>query len=348
MIRNAIMPITPRKIVNLVLILLAAANIGLAYYLARAMTAEAPAAAATVVLVEKGLGPASIARLLQQNQLLKHPRAFRLAYSLYYSPRFLIAGEYSFEPPLTARKIMQQMVAGKVLLHPITIPEGLTFQEIARLLEEKGYPYQGSFLEACRQAELIADLDPQAGNLEGYLFPETYHFSRGVSAGEIVRAMVNLFRKNFGPEEQARSGELQMTVREIVTLASLIEKETSREEEKPLVAAVFHNRLRLGMKLDCDPTIIYALKMEGRFDGNLRLRDKSLPSPYNTYLYPGLPPGPICNPGLSSIRAALHPSPVDYLYFVSRNDGSHVFNRSFQEHQRAVLKYQLKNSRRLR
>lgn len=342
------MPITPRKIIELVLIFLAVANIGLAFYLARAMKAEARPEAATVVLVEKGLSPAAIARLLYQNKLLKHPRAFRLAYSIYYSPRFLIAGEYSFEPPLTARKIMQQMVAGKILLHPVTIPEGLTFQEIGQLLEQKRYPFHGSFLEACRQAELIADLDPKASNLEGYLFPETYHFSRGVSAIEMVRAMVSFFRKNFGPEELARAGELQLTVREVVTLASLIEKETSREEEKPLVSAVFHNRLRLGMKLDCDPTIIYALKLEGRFDGNLRLKDKDLPSPYNTYLYAGLPPGPICNPGRSSIQAALHPAPVDYLYFVSRNDGSHVFNRSYQEHRRAVLKYQLKNSRSLR
>jgi len=339
---------TPRKIIELVLVFLAVANVGLAFYLARAMKDEARPEAATVVLVEKGLSPEGIARLLHQNKLLKHPRAFRLAYSLYYSPRFLMAGEYSFEPPLTARKIMQQMVAGKVLLHPVTIPEGLTFQEIAQLLEQKGYPFHGSFLEACRQAELIADLDPKAGNLEGYLFPETYHFSRGVSAIEMVKTMVSLFRKNFGQQELGRAGELKMTVREIVTLASLIEKETSREEEKTLVSAVFHNRLRLGMKLDCDPTIIYALKLEGRFDGNLRLRDKSLPSPYNTYLYAGLPPGPICNPGRSSILAALHPAPVDYLYFVSRNDGSHVFNRSYQEHQRAVLKYQLKNTRSLR
>lgn len=342
------MPITLRKIIELVLIFLAIANIGLTYYLALAMEAKAEPEATSAVMVEKGLSPAGIARLLHQNKLLKHPGAFRLAYSLYYSPRFLIAGEYSFEPPLTTRKIMQQLVAGKILLHPITIPEGLTLQEIEQRLKETGYPYQGSFLEACRQIELIADLDPKAANLEGYLFPETYHFSRSVSAHEIVKAMVSLFRKNFGPKELARTGELHMTVREIVTLASLIEKETSWEEEKPLVSAVFHNRLRLGMKLDCDPTIIYALKLEKRFDGNLRLRDKSLPSPYNTYLYAGLPPGPICNPGLSSIRAALYPAQVNYLYFVSRNDGSHVFNRSYQEHQKAVFKYQLKDARRLR
>ncbi|MDW3229705.1 MAG: endolytic transglycosylase MltG, partial [Acidobacteriota bacterium] len=188
----------------------------------------------------------------------------------------------------------------------------------------------------------ISDLDSQADNLEGYLFPETYHFSRGIEAEEMVRAMVTQFRKVFGKEQQERAQKLNLTVREVLTMASLIEKETSMIEEKPLVSAVFHNRLRLGMKLDCDPTIIYALKLENRFDGNIRLKDKNLKSPYNTYLYPGLPPGPICNPGYEALEAALYPASVDYLYFVSRNDGSHVFNRSYSEHLKAVSKYQLK------
>ncbi|NPV82853.1 MAG: endolytic transglycosylase MltG [Candidatus Aminicenantes bacterium] len=342
------MPITPRKIIEYLLLLLVLANLGLTYYLARCLNTPISPGAPAGALIEKGQGVGSIAQTLHKNGLIKDTRAFRLAYSLYYSPRFLRAGEFRFEPPLTQKRIMLQMIAGKVQLHPITIPEGLTYKEMARLLEEKAYPLRGSFLEACQKAELVSDLDPKAPNLEGYLFPETYHFPRGIDALEMVKAMVEEFRKNFGPEELARSGQLNLTVRELVTLASLIEKETSREEEKPLVSAVFHNRLRLGMKLDCDPTIIYALKLEGRFDGNLRLKDKDLASPYNTYLYRGLPPGPICNPGRSSLQAALHPAPVDYLYFVSRNDGSHVFNRSYQEHLKAVSKYQLKNSRRLR
>ncbi len=342
------MPITPKKIIEILLIILTAANLGLAYYLSRVMNSPTPAQAGTGLIIEKGQSPAGIARLLQTKGFLKGRIAFRLAYSFYYSPRFLRAGEYRFEPPVNPKKIMLQMIAGKILLHPVTIPEGLTLKEIARLLEEKAYPFEGSFPEACLKTELISDLDPKAANLEGYLFPETYHFPRGVEASEMVRAMVGQFRKNFGPEELARANRLKLTVREIVTLASLIEKETAREEEKPLISAVFHNRLRLGMKLDCDPTIIYALKLEGRFDGNLRLKDKSLASPYNTYLYRGLPPGPICNPGRSSLQAALYPAPVDYLYFVSRNDGSHVFNRSYQEHLRAVSRYQLKNSRNLR
>lgn len=342
------MPITPRKVIEILLIILAAANLGLAHYLSRIMNSPVPAQAGTDLIIEKGQNPASISRLMQARGFLKGTRAFRLAYSLYYAPSFLRAGEYRFELPVTPKKVMLQMIVGKVFLHPITIPEGLTYSEIAKLLEEKAYPLEGSFLEACLKTDLVSDLDPKAPNLEGYLFPETYHFPRGIEATGMVKTMVEQFRKNFGPEDLARSGQLNLTVREIVTLASLIEKETSREEEKPLVSAVFHNRLRLGMKLDCDPTIIYALKLEGRFDGNLRLKDKSLVSPYNTYLYRGLPPGPICNPGRASIQAALYPAQVDYLYFVSRNDGSHVFNRSYQEHLRAVSRYQLKNKKNLR
>jgi len=339
-----------RKIIEVLIIILVIVNLGLAYFLARTMNSPAagPFETGKSALIEKGQSLTGIAINLKKEQVLKSAGAFRLAYSLYYSPRFLRAGEYRFESPVTPKKIMLEMISGKVLLHPITIPEGLTFMEIESLLREKDFPYQGSFLDACRQVDLISDLDPKAANLEGYLFPETYHFARGVEAPVMVRTMIEQFRKNFGPEDLARAGQLNLTIREIVTLASLIEKETSKEEEKPLVSAVFHNRLRLGMKLDCDPTIIYALKLEGRFDGNLRLQDKSLASPYNTYLYRGLPPGPICNPGRTSLRAALHPAPVEYLYFVSRNDGSHVFNRSYQEHLRAVSKYQLKNNRNLR
>ncbi|MCX8160225.1 MAG: endolytic transglycosylase MltG [Candidatus Saccharicenans sp.] len=342
------MLITPRKIINLALITLVVANLCLSYHLARYLNTPCSPGAPANVLIEKGQSVGNIAQTLRKNGFLKDTRTFRLAYSFYYRPRFLRAGEYRFEPPVNPKKIILQMVAGKVLLHTITIPEGLTCKEIATLLEEKAFPILGSFLEACLKTELISDLDPRAHNLEGYLFPETYHFPRGTEAVELVRAMVEQFRKNFSPDDLARANQLNLAVREIVTLASLIEKETSKPEEKPLVSAVLHNRLRLGMKLDCDPTIIYALKLEGRFDGNLRLKDKSLASPYNTYLYRGLPPGPICNPGRDSLQAALHPAPVDYLYFVSRNDGSHVFSRSYQEHLKAVSRYQLKNHRNLR
>ncbi|MDD8032136.1 MAG: endolytic transglycosylase MltG [Acidobacteriota bacterium] len=332
-----------RKIIDLILTLLLITNLCLTFYLSAFMNGFKQKKEATgIIFIERGLNVEAIGRQLEKNGLIKDARSFRLAYSLYYSPNFLKAGEYEFKMPVNPKKIMLEMIAGKVLLHPLTIPEGLTYKEIAELLENKNYPFKGSFLDACHKVELISDLDSQADNLEGYLFPETYHFSRGIEAEEMVRAMVTQFRKVFGKEQQERAQKLNLTVREVLTMASLIEKETSMIEEKPLVSAVFHNRLRLGMKLDCDPTIIYALKLENRFDGNIRLKDKNLKSPYNTYLYPGLPPGPICNPGYEALEAALYPASVDYLYFVSRNDGSHVFNRSYSEHLKAVSKYQLK------
>jgi len=338
-----------QRIIKLMLLSLIIINLCLAFYLSKAMNSfSGKKDGSSLLLIEKGQSPRAIAQSLKKNGLIREALAFHLAYSLYFSPRYLKAGEYEFWLPVQPRKIMLDLISGKILLHPLTIREGLTFIEISELLLQKKFPFEGSFLEACQKKELIVGLDPKASNLEGYLFPETYHFPRGIKAEEIVRAMVEQFKKNFGEKEKERAEQLRMSLREIVTLASLIEKETSRPEEKPLVSAVFHNRLRLRMKLDCDPTIIYALKLQSRFDGNLRFEDKNLNSPYNTYLYPDLPPGPICNPGKESLIAALYPAEVDYLYFVSRNDGSHVFNRSYDEHLKAVKKFQLKNNRALR
>jgi len=340
---------TLKKIVNLFFIMLIIINLGVASYISRAMNSPSPARTGNIVItIEKGLSPKGIARILKENQLIRQSFTFELSYSLYYYPHSLKAGEYQFSLPAIPRKIMLDLISGRVLLHPLTIPEGLTYLEISELLAAKNYPLTGSFVKACQATSLIADLDPEAPNLEGYLFPDTYYFARGVRAEDMVKTMVEEFRKNFGQQERERARVLKMSIRQVITLASLIEKETGQPEEKPLISAVFHNRLRLKMKLDCDPTIIYALKLQNRFDGNLRRADKNLNSPYNTYLYTGLPPGPICNPGRNSIQAALYPADVDYLYFVSKNDGSHVFNRSYAEHLLAVKKFQLKNHRQLR
>jgi len=338
-----------KKIVEAVLIALIIVNLWLADYATRTMNSVSPASQGKqTLMIEKGSSPMAVARILKDNQLIRRSFTFRLIYSLYYYPQSLKAGEYQFSLPVSQKKIMLDLVAGRVLLHALTVPEGLTYLEVAGLLAAKNYPFSGSFARACQQTQLISDLDPEARNLEGYLYPETYYFTRGIRAEEMVAAMVGQFKKNLSQKEQDRARELNLSLRQVVTLASLIEKETGRAEEKPLISAVFHNRLRLKMKLDCDPTIIYALKLENKFDGNLRLADKNLNSPYNTYLYPGLPPGPICNPGQSSIQAALYPASVDYLYFVSKNDGSHIFNRSYSDHLQAVKKFQLKNNRQLR
>lgn len=294
--------------------------------------------------VEKGMGISSVARELKQKGLIRARLPFVVSYRLFFYPQKIKAGEYTFSSPLRPKDILDTMVKGKVYLHAVTIPEGLTAREIAPLVTPLLSDGEDGFQAAFEDTEAIASFDPAAKNLEGYLFPETYSFPKGISSKEATEAVIAQFRSAFDESREARARALRMTVRKIVTLASLIEKETSVPDEKRLVSAVFHNRLRLGMKLDCDPTIIYVLKQEGRYEGRLRKKDMSLDSPYNTYLHGGLPPGPICNPGREALEAALYPAPEDYLYFVSKNDGSHHFSRTFAEHQNAVRFYQ-KNRR---
>ena len=297
-----------------------------------------------VFAVEKGANARTIARSLVREGLMEKEWPFFLGYKFFHASETLKAGEYTLDLPLSPREIMLKLLEGRVTLYPLTIIEGLTRREIADHLNSTLQLDKEDFLEISSEVNLIRDLDPEAENLEGYLFPETYHFPNQISTETVVREMVSQFKAVFSVEWHRRAEDMGLSIREVVTLASLIEKETSVSEEKPVVSGVFHNRLRIGMKLDCDPTIIYALKEEGRFDGNLRKRDMSWDSPYNTYIRAGLPPGPIANPGRESIRAALYPEAVNYLYFVSKNDGSHHFSATFREHQNAVNYYQ-KNRR---
>ncbi len=292
--------------------------------------------------VEKGKGPKNISQGLKEAGIIRKKWPFLLAYKLIYSHKSLKAGEYEFLLPISPKDVLRTITEGRVYLHALTIPEGLTRKEIAIHLESLNFFDIQEFLESSLETEEISAWDKDASSLEGYLYPETYHFPKGTSTKKIVEAMVSQFKKSFSDEMRRRSDELGMSVREVVILASLVEKETSIPEERGLVSAVFHNRLNRRMKLDCDPTIIYALKQEGRFTGRLRTKDLKYDTPYNTYLYPGLPPGPICNPGRKAILAALYPAEESYLYFVSKNDGSHHFSKTLKEHLRAVRKYQLK------
>ncbi len=294
--------------------------------------------------VERGMGFRTVAKGLQARGILRDSLAPTLAYDVFYSKERLRAGEYEFTFPLSSKDALFKIFRGRIYLHPVTVPEGLTEAEVIELLGSQVPGVTGSFREAFHDTALISDLDPAAKDLEGYLFPETYHFARRVPAGEMAEDMVGQFKKVFEAGWRARASALGMSVRDVVILASLIEKETARPSERPLVSAVFHNRLRLGMKLDCDPTIIYALKLENRYQGRLFTRDLKFPSPYNTYLHAGLPPGPICSPGRGSLEAALFPAAADYLYFVAQSDGSHHFSRSFTEHQEAVKRYLLKKN----
>ncbi len=294
--------------------------------------------------VESGAGPKAVARDLKEKGLIRAEFPFLAAYELFFAPRKIKAGEYSFSSPIRAKDILTDLVEGKVYLHAVTIPEGLTAREIAPLLSPLLADGEEGFRAASSNPALVAAFDRKAWDLEGYLFPETYRFPRGISSEEAVRSMVGQFNLVFSASWQERAAALGLSLRHVVTLASLVEKETSIPVERPLISAVFHNRLRLRMKLDCDPTIIYALKLRGTFNGNLSKKDMALDSPYNTYLHAGLPPGPICNPGKGSLEAALFPSDEGYLYFVSRNDGSHYFSRTFAEHQAAVRRFQKRGS----
>ena len=267
---------------------------------------------------------------------------FRLALWQTGAARRLKAGEYRFDHPMRAAEVVAMLARGEVYLRPITFPEGLTIREMARIFESRGLGTADSFVEAAREgASLVSDIDPSARNLEGYLFPETYALSRHAGASELVRMMTARFHQVFTLELREAAAARGLTPHEAVTLASLVEKETAVPAERPIIAGVYLHRLRVGMALQCDPTVIYALEARGQYQGNLTHANLHVNSPYNTYRFPGLPPGPIAAPGRSSLDAVAHAEPVDYLYFVSRNDGTHVFASTLDEHNRNVRKYQV-------
>lgn len=246
------------------------------------------------------------------------------------------AGEYEFSTSMSPMEIINKLVKGEIKAYKVTIPEDFTLKEIADRLESLKLTDKKSFMAAAHDARFLSYLGIESTSVEGYLYPDTYIFDRTMSTKDIIKTMVHQFWKMFTPEMRARAKELNMTIHEVVTLASLIGKETGFSEEKPLISAVFHNRLKKNMKLQCDPTALYNVES---FDGNVKkyLRKKT---PYNTYVVNGLPPGPIANPAIDSLRAALYPAPVNYLYFVSKRNGSHHFTSSLAAHNRAILKYQ--------
>lgn len=250
-------------------------------------------------------------------------------------------GEYDLSPSMAPAEILEKLVEGTVKTHAVTLREGLRLDEIAAALEAAGLAEADAFLQRARDPELARTLDVEAETLEGYLYPETYRFPRGADPREMVETMIRQFRAVWSDADHQRLAASDLTLHEVVTLASIVEKETGRGEERPLIAAVFRNRLRRGMRLQTDPTVIYGrILVYGEFDGNLRLRDLQEDTPYNTYTRGGLPPGPIASAGIESIRAVLDPADVPYLYFVSRNDGTHVFSRTLEEHNVAVNRYQ--------
>ncbi|HLP57339.1 MAG TPA: endolytic transglycosylase MltG [Candidatus Deferrimicrobium sp.] len=294
---------------------------------------------AVIIEVKKGTSVSGIALQLSRENIIGSSLYFKIYYRLFFTQTSIKSGEYQFDRPMSMKEVIEMLTQGRVLLHKITIPEGLIIKEIAVLLKQMRGISSESFIKAADNVTLVRDLDAGADNLEGFLFPDTYHVRRDTNADEIVRMMVEKFKENFTDSMKWRAEKLGMSIRQVVTLASLIEKETSSREERFLISSVFHNRLKSGMTLGCDPTNIYALKRVGKYNGKLGWKDLKFDSPYNTRLYRGLPPGPICNPGYASIEAALFPENTQYLYFVAKNPQTHYFSKTLDEHNWAVRKF---------
>ena len=301
-----------------------------------------------LVDIPPGEGTRAIGERLTGAGVVRDALTFRLALRVSGSARRLKAGEYRFTRPMSMLEVIGKIARGEVDLLSVTFPEGLTIAEMAAIFEARGFGPASTFISAAKDASAIQALDPSARDLEGYLFPDTYALPRQAPASRAVRAMVERFLQVLTPQVRAAADARGLTVRQLVTLASIVEKETARGDERPLVAAVYSNRLKLRMGLQSDPTVIYALQRAGTFTGNLRRDDLHVDSPYNTYRYASLPPGPIAAPGKASLEAAANPADVEYLYFVSRNDGSHEFARTLDDHNRNVQKYQVQYFRDLR
>jgi UPF0755 protein len=328
----------------LIATLLLVAAAGALYWLQIRMSSPYRGFTGAEVFVELPPG-ASVTRIagdLAAAGVIADALTFRIAARLSGADRRLQAGEYRFAEPASAFDVVDRLARGDVYSHLVTFPEGLTIKEMAAIFERAALGSAQDFERAGANGSVLGDLDPDAKTLEGYLFPDTYALPRKVGAPGAVAAMVERFQRAFGTDLRAEASASKLSLREVVTLASLIEKETATAAERPIVSAVYHNRLRLGMPLQCDPTVIYALMQARRWRGNLTRQDLQFNSPYNTYRFAGLPPGPIASPGLSSLEAAVRPADVPYLYFVSRNDGTHVFATTLAEHNRNVQEWQVR------
>jgi UPF0755 protein len=292
-----------------------------------------------LVVVEPGMRAHTVAERLVAEGVLPHRLPFLLRYWASRPFSTLKAGEYGFDRPLRPIDVYRKLVQGETLSYAVVIPEGSDRFDMARIFQEEFEVGREDFLRVTEQASAISDLDPQAPSLEGYLFPDTYRFSRGVSSATIVGTMLARFRRILETRFPAELRRDSQRLHEVITLASMVEKETSVAEERAIIADVFAKRVERGWLLQCDPTVIYAARLNGRPIGPILQSDLDFDSPFNTYVYVGLPPGPISNPGEASIRAALEPASGDFLYFVSNNQGGHLFAETLAEHQRNVARY---------
>jgi peptidoglycan lytic transglycosylase G len=297
----------------------------------------------TLVLLRPGWTTRHIATELKHQGLIRDINAF-LLWHYVVRPKSLKAGEYKFDRAANAIEVHRRLALGDIYRHTVVIPEGFTMFDVADAIEAAGLGSRDDFLKAARaNVSLVSDIDPEAKTLEGYLFPDTYQFTRTQSMGDMIAVMVRRFRQEARGIGLLNASNSQMPngldVHRLVTMASIVEKETAAPDERAMVASVYYNRLAKKMALDADPSVIYAALLDGDYRGTIYASNLRSRSPYNTYKFPGLPPGPIANPGRASLEAALHPAETQFLYFVSDNDGHHRFARTLDEHSRNVAKY---------
>jgi UPF0755 protein len=307
---------------------------GAVYYL---MTPAEEEGMEQVVFIQEGLSLNEVANELERRNIIVSKALFKLWGKIMGSSRRIQAGEYRLSPNMPPIRIFEILTEGIVITYPVTFPEGYTIEQIADVLDRKGLVEKGEFISLAHNPALLKQYNINGQSLEGYLYPDTYYLPRGISSSAAIDTMVNRFRQLTGPLEK-RAEAVGMTMEDVIILASIVEKETGLAEERPKIASVFLNRLKKGMRLESDPTVIYGIK---GFNGNLTREDLKEPTHYNTYVIRGLPIGPIANPGLEAIKAVLFPEETDYLYFVSKNDGSHHFSKTLSEHNKAVRLYQI-------
>jgi UPF0755 protein len=324
----------------LLVLLAAAAAAGFIWYSIEKPYGTIPADG-LYVDIPHGASSRAVAHILKKAGVIRNSFAFEF-YARRHPKRTLEAGEYLFDRPLAGKEVFWKLANGEVYEQPFTVREGETIFDIAHDLEAAKYMAAEEFLKSAQDPAEIKDLFPEARTLEGFLFPATYNLPKNAPAQELTGMMVRKFREalaNVLPNRSEGSDPLAPAIASMVTLASLVERETPKPDERPLVAGVFTNRLAKKMPLQCDPTVIYALQMDDKYKGTLTLKDLRINSPYNTYVNRGLPPGPIGNPGEVALRAALHPAETDYLYFVANTQGGHFFAPTLAEHNKNVAKY---------
>lgn len=326
------------------LVLLGVLGAGLYFYESLRMPYKGYSEPKIAVTISPGMSLNSIVYTLHQKGIVRNPALLKGIFLWKQTSGQSKAGDYVFDRPLSPLQVYEKLLKGEMSYTVVTIPEGTSVFDMPPVLRNKELIHSPEELQKLLRSPAIFNelktIDSDINSAEGFLFPETYFLGKTDSAEKMILLMIRQFKKQYGNEERRRAKELNMSTTQVVTLASLIEKETGQKSERPLISGVFHNRLKRSMLLQCDPTVIYALRLVNGYRGYLTYDDLKKESPYNTYVTPGLPPSPICNPGKASIQAALYPLGTDKLYFVSKNDGSHHFSATLAEHNRAVQQYQ--------